>query len=249
MRSEQSAELIRRHPNSGEDVAHGSLGYVAARVNWHADRAAIGMSHEVVAALNARDREPGALQGLDYLRSWYHRDAARHDPARYYESCHVECHSEFVRYADLFEQEFKALAQIGYRGLLCWPVPKCSNALAERGRATPDAVFILLDDVGHMNDSCHKSSIAWFCIGPLVLDLFCWTLDVRLIQLPVQQDDPTRRNRPLPRLQRSVDRRFDHEYQRRTDPGDQRHSGHKSTRVTETVDRHVTVPRIRWERR
>ena len=59
----------------------------------------------MVAALNARDRESGVLQGLDYLRSWYDRDAAWHKPARYYESGYVECHSEFVRYTDLFEQE------------------------------------------------------------------------------------------------------------------------------------------------
>jgi len=159
MTLEQSAELVRGHPNAGEDVAHGSLRYVAARMNWHADRATIGVFHEVVTALNARDRESGALQGLDYLSSRYHRDAARHKPARYYKSGHVECQGEFVWYADLFEQEFQTLAQVGYCRLLRRPVPECSNARAQRGRATPDAVFILLDDVGHVNDTSHASII------------------------------------------------------------------------------------------
>ena len=63
MALEQSAELIRGHPNAGEGVAHGSLRYVAARMNWHADRATIGVFHEMVTALNARDRESGALLG------------------------------------------------------------------------------------------------------------------------------------------------------------------------------------------
>jgi hypothetical protein len=61
------------------------------------------MSHEVVAALNMRDRESGALEGLDYLRSWYDRDAARYKPAWYYKSGYVECRSEFVWYTNLFE--------------------------------------------------------------------------------------------------------------------------------------------------
>jgi hypothetical protein len=78
---------------------------------------------------------------------------------------HVECQSEFVWYTDLFEQEFKAFAQVGYRGLLRWPVPKCCNARAERGGATPDAVLILLDDVGHVNDTSHsiEYGMTWGC--------------------------------------------------------------------------------------
>jgi len=80
-------------------------------------------------------------------------------PARHYESGHVECQGEFVWYADLFEQEFQTLAQVGYCRFLRRPVPECGNARAERGRATPDAVFILLNDVGHVNDTSHASII------------------------------------------------------------------------------------------
>jgi hypothetical protein len=39
--------------------------------------------------------------------------------------------------------------------------------------------------------------------------------------------------------------RFDHEQQRRADPGHQRHRRPQSTHVTETVYRHVIVPEIR----
>ena len=67
----------------------------------------------------------------------------------------VTVNPALCRAADLFEQQFKALAQVGYRSLLRRPVPECSNARAQLGRATPDAVFILLDDVGHVDDTSH----------------------------------------------------------------------------------------------
>lgn len=86
------------------------------------------MTHDVVTAVDPRDGEADSLQRLDYLRPRYGRDCARHKPARYYKSGHVECQSEFVRYADLFDQKLKAGAEVGNRSFL-------RLALAERGDA------------------------------------------------------------------------------------------------------------------
>jgi hypothetical protein len=161
MTSEQLTELVRGHPDAGEDVTQGSLGHVP-RVNWHANRTAIGVSHEVVAALNTSDRESGALKGLDHLRPRYGWETARHNPAGYYGSGYAECHTEFVRYADLFEQKFQAFTKVGYRRFPRRPVPERGNARAECGRATPNAVFVLLDDVGHVNGASHGSQYSMF---------------------------------------------------------------------------------------
>ena len=114
------------------------------------------MAHEVVAAPDAGDGEPGALQRLDYLGSRYDRDAAGHKPARYYKSGHVECQSHLVWWSDLFEQKLKSLAQVGKRSFLRRPVAERGDTRTKLGGATPDAVLVLLDDVGHVNDTSHS---------------------------------------------------------------------------------------------
>jgi hypothetical protein len=45
-----------------------------ATVDWHSDRASVGMAHDVVATVDPRDSEASALERLDDLRSrpgWY----------------------------------------------------------------------------------------------------------------------------------------------------------------------------------
>ena len=115
------------------------------------------MAHNMVAAVDPRDNEADAFQRLDHLRSGYGRDSAGHKPARYYKSGHVECQREFVRYPDLFDQKFKAGAQIGDRVLLRLAFAERGDAWAQGGRATPNPVLILPDVVGHVNDTSHAS--------------------------------------------------------------------------------------------
>jgi hypothetical protein len=116
------------------------------------------MAHDVMATVDPRDSEAEALQRLDYLRSWYRRDSARHKPARYYKSGDVECQSEFVWYPDLFDQKLKAGAQIRKRSFLSLTLAERGNARTELGGCIPAAaVLILLDDVGHVNDTSHSS--------------------------------------------------------------------------------------------
>lgn len=156
---EQRAELVWRHTNARDDVSHGAPRHVLARVDRHRNRAPVGMPHEVVAALDARYCESGALQGLDDLCSWYNRDAAGHKPARYYKSGYVECQSHLVRYADLFDQEFQPLTEVVKRGFSRWSIAERGNAWAQGSGAAPHAVLILLDDVGHVHDTSHFYSM------------------------------------------------------------------------------------------
>jgi hypothetical protein len=59
----------------------------------------------------------------------------------------------FVRYPDLFDQKLKAGAQIRERSFLGLTLAERGNARTELGGRIPaDAVLILLDDVGHVND-------------------------------------------------------------------------------------------------
>ena len=58
-------------------------------------------------------------------------------------------------------------------------------------------------------------------------------------------DDEAGRHRPLACPRGTAHRGLDHEQQRRSAPGDQRHRGPKSTHVTESVYRQVVVPAIR----
>jgi hypothetical protein len=116
----------------------------------------VRMTHEVNAASDPRDSESNLLQRLDDLCSWYRRDGAGHKPGRYYKSGHVECQSHLVRWPDLFDQKFQPFAEIGKRGFLRRPVAERGDAGTELGSAAPDAVLVLLDDVGHVNDTSHE---------------------------------------------------------------------------------------------
>jgi hypothetical protein len=160
MTSEQRTELIRSHADGGNDAAQGALEKVFAAVDGYGYRTPIRMAHDVVAAIDPRDRETGTFQRLDYLRSWDGWDGAGHKPARYYKSGHVERQSQFVRYPDLFDQELKSGTQVSDRGLSRLALTEGGHARTELGGCVPAAVLILLDDVGHVNDTSHVPSIA-----------------------------------------------------------------------------------------
>lgn len=156
MTSEQRAELVRGQLGAGQDLAHGASRDVVACVDGHDNRApAIGMTHEVMAALYADDSEAGLFQRPNDPCSWCRRDGAGHKPARYYTSGHVERQSHFVRWPDLFDQKFQSLTQVGKRSFLRRPVAERGDARTKLRGAAPDAVLVLLDDVGHMNDTSH----------------------------------------------------------------------------------------------
>jgi hypothetical protein len=158
MTSEQRAELIRGHADSGKDAAQGSLEQILAAMDGYCHGTPVRMAHDVVTAVDPCDSEADALQRLDYLGSRYRRDSARHKPARYYKSGDVECQSEFVRYPDLFDQKLKAGAQIVKCSFPGPALAEGGNARTELGGCVPaGAVLILLDDVGHVNDTSHSS--------------------------------------------------------------------------------------------
>lgn len=90
MTSQQCAKLVRSHADDGQDVPQGALGSVPARVDWDRDCASVRVLHHVVAAIDPHDSESSALQRLDYLRSRYVRDAARHKVASYQKSGNIE---------------------------------------------------------------------------------------------------------------------------------------------------------------
>jgi hypothetical protein len=160
MTSEQRAELIRGDSYAGQDAAQRALGDVSASVYWHGDRAPVWVAHDVMATVDPCDREADALESLDDLRSRYGRDAARHKAANYQRSGNVECQRHLVRYPHLFDEEFQAGTQVGERFVLSLSLAERGHARAKLGRSAPDAVLVLVDDVRHVNDSCHRSSIA-----------------------------------------------------------------------------------------
>ncbi len=160
MTSEQRAELVGSHADDVEDAPQGSLGHVAARVHWDWNRTSIRVLHHVMAARDPRKTEPGALQRLDYLRSRYRRDGARHKPGSYQKSGDVECHSQLIGWLDYFEQSLKRVAQVGDGLFLRGPFADRADAWAKVGGGAPDAVLILLKGVGHVNDTSHTLSIA-----------------------------------------------------------------------------------------
>ena len=155
MTSEQGAELVGAHADDGQDVSQGALGHVASCVSWDRNCTPIGMSHHVVAARDPFDSESGAFERLDYLRSRYGRDAARHKPGSYQKSGDVECQSQLVWWPDHIEQSLKRGPQVGDRLCLRCAIANRADARAELSGGAPDTVLVLLHDVGHMNDTSH----------------------------------------------------------------------------------------------
>ena len=140
-----------------------ALEQILATVDWYGHGTPVRVAHDVVAAVDPRDNEADALQRLNYLGSRYRRDSARHKPARYYKSGNVKCQSEFVRYPDLFEQKLKPGAQVRDRGFLRVAFAERRDARAELGGRIPTtAVLILLNDVGHVNDTGHAHQYSTF---------------------------------------------------------------------------------------
>ncbi len=160
MTSKQGAELVRGHADDGQDVSQGSLRHVASRVNWDRNCTPIGMLHHVMAASDPLDNESGAFERLDYLRSRYGRDAARHKPGNYQKSGDVECQSQLVRWPNYIEQSLKRGAQVVDRLFLGRPIADRANARTELSRGAPDAVLVLLHDVRHVNDTSHSMEYA-----------------------------------------------------------------------------------------
>lgn len=111
--------------------------------------------HHVVAATDPHDNESCAFKRPDYLRSRYDRDATRHRPGSYQKSSNVECHSQLVWWSNHIEESFKGGAQVIDRLFLRCAVADRADARAELGRGAPDAGVVLLDDVGHVNDTSH----------------------------------------------------------------------------------------------
>lgn len=154
-RSEQFAELVWCHADGGQDATQGALGNVLTSMYRNSNGTPVRMAHDVVATACPRDRESGALKRLHNLRSRYRRDGARHKAASYQRSGNVECQRQLVRYPDFFDEQLHAGAQVGDRGLLRRPVAERGDTRTELSRGAPNAVFVLLDDVGHVNDTSH----------------------------------------------------------------------------------------------
>jgi hypothetical protein len=111
--------------------------------------------HHVVAASDSLDNEPGVFERPDYLRSRYDRDATRHKPGSCQKSGDVECQSQLVWWPNYIKQSFKRAAEVGDRLFLRRAIADRAYAGAELGRGAPNTVLILLDDVGHVNDTGH----------------------------------------------------------------------------------------------
>ena len=166
MTLEQGAELVWRHADDGQDVPQGASGHVATRMDGDRHRASIRMLHDVVASGDPRDGEPRAFERFYYLRSRYDWDATRHKPGRYYNSGDVERQSEFVRYPDLFDQKLKPGPKIRDRLFLRRAIADSADARTEQGRGAPYAVLILLDRIGHVNDTSHSLDYGMHCTAP-----------------------------------------------------------------------------------
>ena len=114
----------------------------------------------MVAASDSLDNESGAFERPDYLRPRYDRDATRHKPGSYQKSGDVKCQSQLVWWPNYIKQSFKRAAEVGDRLFLRRAIADRAYARAELGRGAPNTVLILLDDVGHVNDTSHTFSIA-----------------------------------------------------------------------------------------
>ncbi len=160
MTSEQRAELVGGHAHGLQDATHGPREQVFTAVDWHDGGTPVGMAHHVVAAVNPCDGETGALECLDDLGPRRDRDVARHKAASYQRSGYVERQSQLVGWPDLFKQQFQARAQVCDCFLSRGPLAERGNICPQVGGSVPaGAVFILLDDVGHVNDTSHRFSI------------------------------------------------------------------------------------------
>jgi hypothetical protein len=160
--SQQRAELLRGHADDGKDVSQRALGHVPARVDRDRNGTAIGVLHHVMAASNPCGHETGAFERLDYLRSRYSRDAARHKPGNYQISGYAERQSQLIRWPDHLKQGLKRGAQVGDRFFWRRTIADRPDTRPELGRGAPNAVLILLDGVGHVNDTSHETNYSTF---------------------------------------------------------------------------------------
>jgi hypothetical protein len=69
---------------------------------------------------------------------------------------------------NLIEQDLQGGSQVSDRGFLRRPVAERTYPRAELGRGTPDAVLILFNDVGHVNDTSHATNYRVF-VNPVSL--------------------------------------------------------------------------------
>jgi hypothetical protein len=60
--------------------------------------------------------------------------------------------------ADLGEPRFQRVPQIGNRSFRCHPVAYRTDARAQLRGGAPDAVFVLFDDIRHVDDAGHNDS-------------------------------------------------------------------------------------------
>jgi hypothetical protein len=77
----------------------------------------------------------------------------------------VEGQRQLIRRTYLGEQDFERLAQVGDRGFLGRAIAGRADARAELGRGAPDAVLVLLDGVGHMNNARHEIPLSHTTAG------------------------------------------------------------------------------------
>ena len=108
-----------------------------------------------MAAVNPFDNEADALERLDYIRSRNDRDSARHKAGSYQNSGDVACQSQFAGCADHIDQRIQRGAQIGERFFWRSSIANRADTGTEHGGSAPDAVLVLLDGVGHVNDLSH----------------------------------------------------------------------------------------------
>jgi hypothetical protein len=159
MTSEEPDELVRGHADAGQDATQRALGDVSPWVYWDGDRSPVRVAHDMMATFDACDGEACVFESFDDPRSRYGRDAARHKAANYQRSGNVECQRHLVRYPHLFDEEFQAGAQVVESLIPRLPLAERGHTGPKLGRGTPDAVLVLLDDVGHVNDTSHLYSM------------------------------------------------------------------------------------------
>jgi hypothetical protein len=156
MTLEQRAELVGCHSDGLQDGAHGSGQQVFTAVDWHDGSTPVRVTHHVVTAIYPGDGETDALERPDNLSSGRNWDVARHKAASYQKSGYVERQSQLVWWANLFEQQFQARTQVRDCFLSRGPLAERGDICPQVGGSVPaGAVLILLDDVGHVNDTSH----------------------------------------------------------------------------------------------